>query len=236
MANIARLPAGLANADTYEIFDDFEWMVTAHRWTTVVADGGSATVGTTRGGVVALVNDTAADNDEIYLYSTGTIFTLAAGKPMYGEGRIQFTESNTDDANVAFGFASGVAADLIVNDGGGMRTSGSILAIYKVDGGTAWKCLTRSNGVVYDNTSSKTAGGSSYQTLAIEVVDLDTLTATVVFKCDGELLRDATTNQVIRHNIAVASASAMSLFVGQKNGSASNESVLVDYLGASQVR
>lgn len=234
MANVARLTPELANADTYSIFDDFDWFVTAHRWTSVVADGGSIAVNNATGGTITLTNDTAADNDEIYVYSTSAPFLLAANKPFYGEGRIQFSESNTDDANVAFGFASSVGANLIVDDGAGMRTSGSILAIYKVDGGTAWKCLTRSNGVVYDNTSSKTAGGSSYQTLAIEVVETTSTYATVVFKCDGEFLKDATTGQVIRHNIAVASAAQMALFVGQKNGSANNEATTIDYLGASQ--
>ena len=238
MANFAYMPEALANAEhSFGLFDDFTWFVTAHQWASTVTDGGSIAVATDAvGGVIRLTNDTAADNDEIYVASANANFLLAAGKNLYGECRLQFSEANTDDANVAFGFASSVGADLIVNDGGGMRTTGTVLAIYKVDGGTAWQCVSRNGSTVYTNTSSTTAGGSAFQTLGVEVVELLSTTCTVVFKVDGQVLRDATTGQPIRHQLPYSGATAMQVFVGQKNGSANNELTSVDYIGVVQAK
>lgn len=238
MANFAYMPETLANAKhSFNMFDDFTWFVTAHQWASTVADGGSIAVATdVAGGVIRLTNDTAADNDEIYVASANANYLLAANKNLYGEARIQFTESNTDDANVAFGFASSVGANLIVDDGGGMRASGTVLAIFKVDGGTVWKCESRNGSTVYTNTSNTTAGGSAFQTLGIEVVELLGTTATIVFKCDGVILRDSTTGQPIRHQLPFSGATAMQVFVGQKNGSANNELTSVDYIGTVQAK
>lgn len=240
MANFAYLPPELANAKhSFAIYDDFTWFVTAHQWASTVADGGSIVVahgGAGAVGAIALTNDTAADNDEIYVASANALFTIAAGRNLYAEAKLKFTEANTDDANVAFGFASSVGANLLVDDGGGMRTTGTVLAIYKVDGGTKWKCESRNNATVYTNTSSTTAGGGTYQTLAVEVVELLTTTCTVVFKVDGVILRDDTTGQPIRHQLLYASADAMQVFVGQKNGSANNELTTVDYIGVVQAK
>lgn len=240
MSNFAYMPDALANAKhSFSLFDDFTWFVTAHQWASTVADGGSIVVsggGAGASGAIALTNDTAADNDEIYVASANALFTIAAGRNLYAEAKLKFSEANTDDANVAFGFASSVGANLIVDDGAGMRVTGTVIAIYKVDGGTKWKCESRNNANVYTNTSSTTAGGGSYQTLGIEIVELLTTACTVVFKVDGQVLRDETTGQPIRHQLLFASADAMQVFVGQKNGSANNELTTVDYIGVVQAK
>lgn len=238
MANFAYLPADLANADhTLAVFDDFSWFVTAHNWTSTLTDSGTATItaGTTRLALAAS-DGTVADNDQSYLASTNAFLLPAAGKNTYVEGKIQFTEANTDDANVAFGIASSVAAELIIDDGAGMRASGTVIAIYKVDGGTNWVCVSRNGSTVYTNTSSTTAGGSADQTLAIEIVELLSTTCTVVFKVDGVILRDSTTGQPIRHQLPYSGLTASQVFVGVKNGSANAEVLNVEYLGAVQAR
>ena len=236
MANFSHLPAGLERPSSFQVFDDFNWLVTAHNWTTLVADGGtSATVSTTFGGVVPLVTG-ATDNNEAAVYMTNAQFLLAANSNTYGEIRAKYAEANTDDANVFLGFASAPGANLLVDDGAGPRTSGTIIGFYKVDGGTAWICYTRSNSVVYSNTTQITAGSTAYAIFGIEIVELNSLTATVVFKIDGQLLRDATTGAVIRHNIAVASATAMGLVAYVKAGGANSETLNVDYMGATAAR
>lgn len=236
MANSAYPSQDLVNAKhSYNLFDDFEWYISPHRWTSIVADGGSIVLTGGANGLITLTNDTAADNDEIYVHTTNAIFTVAAGKDLYGECRLTFTESNTDDANVAFGFASSVAADLIIDDGGGMRASGSVFAIYKTDGSTVWKVVSRNGSTAYTNTSTKTAGGG-YQVLTLKITERLSTGFTVVPTVDGELLRDETTGQVIRHNVLYSGLSAMQMFVGQKNGSANNEAVTVDYMAACKAR
>lgn len=243
MSNILRVPDAVevmyAPQGAVWLEDDFDWYITAHRWTTVVSDSGTIAGGDAANGILTLTpsDGTVADNDEAYLKASNETFLVAAGKPLYGECRLQFTEINTDDANVAFGFANAVAANLIVDDGAGLRTSGSILAIYKVDGETVWRCVSRNSGAseVTITQSTTTAGGSSYQRLQIEVVDVRGTTATVVFKVDGIHLKDSN-NVTIKHEITIASQTEMQPFVGVKNGGANLETVLVDWIVAGQTR
>ncbi len=236
MANFAHLPAGLERPWSFEMFNDFDWFVTAHQWTSLAADSGtSVAVGTTPGGVAVLTTG-ATDNNEAALYTTNAVFLLAANKNTYGEFRAQYAEAATNAANVFLGYASSPGANLLVDDGAGPRTSGTIIGFYKVDGDTKWVCYTRSNSVVYTNTSTNTAGGSAYQTFGIEIVELLGTTCTVVFKIDGQLLRDSSTGQVIRHNILVASASAMALVAYVKAGGATSEVLNVDYSGGCAAR
>ena len=238
MANFAYLPADLANAKhSLAVFDDFDWYVTAHRWTATTTDSGAVTItaGTTVASL-AMSDGTVADNDECYLASTNANYLVAAGKNLYGEARIQFTEANTDDANIAFGFSSSVAANIIVDDGAGLRTSGTHFVIYKVDGGTAWICESRNGSTVSRNTSSTTAGGSAYQVLGVEIVELTTTTCTAVYKVDGVILRDATTGQPIRHQVLYSGLSNCQLWAGGKNGGANLETLNIDYIAAVQAK
>ena len=233
MANILRQPQWLREiADTFSWFDDFQWFISPHYWTSVLTDSGTAAAAGV-GGVVTLTNSdgTVADNDEAYIGSTVVAYKPAAGKPLYVEALIQFTEANTDDANVAFGLASSVGANLIVDDGAGMRTSGTVIAIYKVDGETVWRFVTRNGTDVTTSLSTETAGGSSYQRLGIEIVDVLGSYATVVPTIDGRLMRDSTTGQPIRHTLLLTGIAAASLFVGGKNGGGTLETTLVDYIG-----
>lgn len=238
MANFAYMPADLANADhTLALYDDFTWFVTAHNWTSTLTDSGTAsiTAGTTDVSLAAS-DGTVADNDEAYVATTNAAFLPAAGRNLYFETKIKFTEANTDDANVAAGLASSVAANLIVDDGAGMRASGTVFAIYKVDGGTAWVCVSRNGSTAYTNTSGTTRSSGSYQTLGIEIVELLSTTCTVTFKVDGQILRDATTGQPIRHQILYSGLSNCQAFVGVKNGDTNLETLHADYIGVVQAR
>lgn len=235
--NIPRLPEALAIAsDTFQVFDDFHWYISPQLWTSVLTDLGAVTVASA-GGIasVAASDGTVADNDEGYIGTTASTFKPAANKPIYFEALVQWTEANTDDANVAVGLASSVAANLIVDDGAGLRASGAVIALYKVDGGTVWRFVTRNGSDVTDSVSTTTAGGSAYQKLSIEVIDARSTHATVVPRVDGALLKDSNGN-VIRHELPLASIAACSLFAGVKNGGANLETLNVDYIGAVQTR
>ncbi len=238
MANFAYLPADLASAEhSLGLFDDFTWFVTAHNWTSTLTDSGTASVtaGTTEVALAAS-DGTVADNDEAYLATTNACFLPAAGKNLYFEARIKFTEANTDDANVAVGLASSVGANLIVDDGAGMRASGSVFAVYKVDGGTSWVCVSRNGSTVSTNTSSTSSTNTGYQTIGVEVVELLGTTCTVVFKVDGVILRDATTGQPIRHQVLYSGLSNCQAFAGVKNGGGNMETLSVDYIGVVQAK
>lgn len=240
MANVVRTAVcDLINKDDVIIIqDDFLYdQIDTAGFIDTITDSGTVTMGDAVGGIAALVpsDSSVADNDEAYFASPNEVFKLAAEKPLYAKARIQFTEANTDDANVFFGFGSAIAANFIVDNGAGMRTTGDVLGIYKVDGGTKWICISQVNGTAVTTTSTTTAGGSSYQKLEVEVVDHDSVAGYATFKCNGEYLRD-TNGLVIRHRVPYASSTEMQVGFGVKNGFTNLETLNVDYVAAVQQR
>lgn len=220
-----------------EVFSDFEEYVTGDLFTLVASDSGTATVGDAAGGILTLApsDGTAADNDESYLRTTKELFLFANDKPCYFEVRLQYAESATDDANVCVGFMSAVAADSIQDDGAGPKANYSGAVIYKVDGGTVWICESSLGTSQVTTTTTSTAGGSSYQVLSIGFQPVTSTAGEVTFGINGEPFRDSN-GSVIKHAITYTSATEMHAFVGAKNGSASAESIAVDYLYACQTR
>lgn len=201
----------------------------------VATDGGSVTVSDGVKGILAMTpsDATEGDNDEIYLCTDREVIKFAAGKTYIMEASIQFTEANTDDANVIFGSTNAVAADLLVDNGAGPKATGDYVAMWKVDGGTQWYC-----GICSANTETPTAftlgspkttaGGSSYQKLTIKVICLTSTRAKATFAVDGVCIGDI--------DFVYSSATEQQLVLGVKNGTTSKETLNVDYLGFEQVR
>lgn len=226
--------------------DWVDGFVTGDRWTPLTADLTSAstqclvlaTTGNERG-ILSITQD-ATDNDECYFQMTKLPFKFMAGKPMYCETRLQFTEGNTSGQNIIFGFLSvapGSMANALIDDGGGPVASASMAVIYKVDGGTVWRCRSQIGAAVgqTDSISNKTAGGSSYQTLRIEVNPYSTTNAEIIYFCDGEQLKTSA-GVPIKHDLVYTNAVVMGCCFGQKTGSATAEVLLNDYICARQKR
>ena len=236
---LLELPDDLKNRRMFGFFDDFEWYVTAHRFTSVLSNSGTIAVGDAAGGIVTLTpsDGTVADNDEAYLKSTAEMFLFANEKPLLYEVRQKFVEANTDDANVAHGFMNAVAADSILDTGGGPAASFSGAVLYKVDGGTVWRFRTSVGTDYVDTVTRHTAGGSSYQTLRIEIrqgsAGAGGLEAVPFL--DGVQMQDAN-YKPIKHAITYTSATEMNAFSGVKNGDTNLETLLLDYMAAYQLR
>lgn len=240
MSALLKFPPAWQNArQQYEAFDDFFTDQSDLAWVDTITDTGTALVNDAVNGVMVLTpsDGTVADNDEVYLASANELFLFAADKPFIGRCRLKFVETASGVYNAFFGFANAIAANTLVDDGGGMRASGSIAAIYKVDGETVWRCVTRNNGTVTVSQSSTTAGGTSYQELEIEVVPFTSTQVHVVFRVDGVPLKDATTGLPIVHTVTVASATEMSIGAGAKLGATTNNDTLnIDYIGFAAIR
>lgn len=242
MANLVRFAYPLWDLESFFIFDDFWQDQSDINWIDTVTDTGTVTMGDWENGQVELdpSDATVADNDEAYMGSASENFLVASNRSLYFRTRISYQEQNTDDANIAVGFANAVAANLIVDDGAGIRTTGNWFSIFKVDGETLWRCGCR-NGTATSNTQSTTTAGvandqTNWQTLEIHVHDFDGGTnVQVTYAVDGLLLRD-TNNLVIKHTSLIASATEMQAFLGVKNGGANNELLYSDYVFAGQTR
>ena len=230
MQLLQRSPALLKARLDFELFDDFLWYISPHLWTSLVADTGStcAIDADGVGGIVQLGTDTT-DNDETCLASTNELALFAADKPFYAECRLQYTELTGNAANVAFGFADALGADQITDNGGAAAINSSGALIYKLDGGTVWRCNSENNAVATDTVGIQTAGGASYQTLAIEVVPVDATNVEITYFVDTRPITDSR-NRPIKHTVAYASATEMDFGVYMKTGTTEALTVNVDYI------
>jgi len=222
----------------FAIEDDFTGgLLDAVKWTDTSPDSGATVAGSDAAGGAAVLTTGATDNNEAYLLSKQEVFLFAANKPLKVACRLKFTEAQTDDANVAFGLANAVGANTIVDDGAGLKTNFSGVAIFKVDGGTRWKVMSSlaTTQEIVDLTASlsydklaKTAGGGVYQILEIDWQPISGTVGEARFFIDGV--------HVYTLSFTFTSATEMNLFVGVKAGGANSEVVTVDYLYGVQQR
>ena len=224
-------------------FDDFQGFLTAtstDKYTVVTAVDGTVLIGDAAGGVVTIANGTAtiADNEDCYLAREPEAFLPAEDKPLIFETRLKFSEVSTNTCNVIAGVTDGVAANLLVNDGAGPKTSGTTLAFFKKDGNLNWHIhvslsttqtsveLTAANSL---NKIANVAGSSAYQVLRIEFQPINATQAEVRFFINDVLVYKIT-------DWVFTSATEVQSVVGCKGGTAAAMSVLVDYLMTYQLR
>lgn len=225
-----------------DFFDDFNHMDLVGLWVDTSTDTGAAPTLATDGESAVVLTTGATNNNEAYL-SSNRLWDVVADKPIVFETRLKYTESATDDANVAMGFCSAAAADAILDDGGGPAASYSGALFFKVDGGTAWQFETSVAGAQTTNTiSNVTPGGGTYQSFRIEIRPIDSTTAEVVPLIDSSggnnfvQCKDATTGNLIKHTITYTSYAAAEVMLGVKAGSASSETPRWDYVRVSQAK
>jgi hypothetical protein len=237
--NINRFTSRLWDWDTVSIEDDFTQTLDTNKWTAQTTDTGTAAVGSEDNGLLTLTPSDAsvADNDEVYVASAKALFTFGTNRALYARGRAKFVETASGIYNAFFGFMSSAlsAQNLIVDDGGGLRATGSICAIHKIDGETVWRATTRNGSTSTTSTSTKTAG-AAYQLLEVMLNDWDGVSMQATFKVDGDFLKDSN-GLVIRHTVLIASATIMSLAFGAKLGAiTNNDTFIFDKVYAAQTR
>lgn len=237
--NLARFTSEQWQLDCFHVFDDFWMDQTDLTWVDTVTDTGTVAIGDEAGGVATLTpsDGTVVDNDEAYLQTANELFLWAANRELYFKARVQFVETAAGVYNVAFGVANAPVADTLIDNGGGIRASGSLAVIYKVDGESVWRCTARGNTTVTISQSSTAAVGSTWYVLEIIVKDWDGVQMEVSYKVDGAYLKDANTGSIITHRVPIASATEMAMFVGCKLGAGTNnDTTKIDYALGCQTR
>jgi hypothetical protein len=239
MANLARYTQTLVDLDAPFVYSHFMEAIGTRDWTSTVTDSGTIASGNTVNGNVVLTpaDGTVADNDEAYLSSINQPFIFATNTSIYGRCKLKFTETTATIYNVGFGFMNAPGANMLIDDGGGPKVSGSTLAIVKVDGSGVWKCYSACNGTSTVSTSSGAGSAAVTATdYVLEIIanDWDGVSMEVAFKVDGVYLKDSA-GATIKHTVAIASAAQMALWVGAKLGAATNnDTTTVDYIYGSQ--
>ena len=224
-------PTLLRARNNFEIFDDFLNYVTTDLWTSDTTDDNDVApaVGDAEHGILTL-SATTDDNEETGVFSTRELALFQADCTMVFETRLQYAEAATSAANVAVGMCDAPNIDdWITDNGGALATSGSGMAIYKLDGGTVWRGNVEINGTVKDDASTQTAGSASYVRLTLEARAVDATNLEVMYFLD-DLPLLLSTGRPILHTIAYASATEMNLQLYLKIGSTTTETVLVDYV------
>lgn len=235
-------PDGLLNPHLwFRGGSDFEFYTTTDEFSTVATDSGTAAVSDGVGGVITLTpsDGSVTDNDETYIKGTKEIYKFATDKPICIRSRVQFTEGNTDDANILVGMMNAVAANSIQDNGAGPPANSSHVCFFKVDGGTRWNFELSVGTSQVTMELDVTAGGASYQRLDCDVREEGGYLIAIPY-IDGVQPKEYRTNgdgKPAQLRLAIGSPTEMQLIAGIKNGADTTaEALLVDYLWGYQQR
>jgi hypothetical protein len=235
--------------DSYTTWSDFDHYVTADSFTTVASNSGTVAVADGTPSFVRITpsDGSVADNDESYMKGTTEIYKFATGKPFFMAAKVRPWSTTLLETNLIVGIKDAVAADTLVDTGGGPPSSYSGAVFYKVDGGTKWVCESSIATTQTTVTSDHTVGNNSWDILAIEVLPISSTESEVhFFSGDVGTAGDYKLTEVGLDNdgtkffvqtITHTSATEMQLCFGVKNGAATNTNLLdVDWCVATQKR
>jgi hypothetical protein len=237
MSNILRFTHEMNELDTVKVWNDFIDDQSDIYAVDTITDTGTVLMGDDVNGIATLTpsDGTVADNDEAYIATPNEWLKFGTNREIYIRHKFSYTAVVAADPNWAVGAQNAVAANSIV-DNGGVKTSGSTLAIEKKDGETKFRCTTACNGTAVTTLSNLTMAAATNYVTEIICKDHDGTNMWATFKVNGDYLNDA--NGVrIRHEVPIASATEMSLFAGIKLGAATNnDTLLLDYWYAATNR
>ncbi|RPI88841.1 MAG: hypothetical protein EHM42_04065 [Planctomycetaceae bacterium] len=231
------LPPDLRDRRMFGFFDDFEWYLSPHRWTSLSADAGTsvAAAATAVGGTVVLTTG-AVDNSECALGTTVKLFRPADDKPLVFDARLQYAEAAVNAANLFAGFADVLTtADLLQDNGNGPKASFFGAGLFKVDGDSAWRCVSARGALQTVTAGVASAGGPAPQTVRVEIQPVDATNAEVTFYVDDLPLRDLA-GLPVKHTLTLTGFASLQAGVFAKAGSATSETISVDYIAAYQLR
>lgn len=241
MSKGLNLPLAAYDLSLYHGFVDHFHRKDTTFWTTTSADAGTAAVGDAAGGIITLTSGdgTPVDNDECYLSTTAEVFLFAAGKPLHFRARTQLTQAATNAANCIAGVVNGVAADLLVDNGGGPKTTAYGAFFYAKDGSLNWFVgfsnsttqnlaeLTATNSLT---KSAKVVATTAYQLLEIDVIPKTATTCDVIFKIDGSTVY----KMMDQTFTSTPGTTEMSAVLGVKAGTGVNQTFLADAVACFQ--
>ena len=231
-----------AGRDNIEVYDDFEYYVTADTWTTVADNSGTVAVSDGTKGVVKInpSDATTIDNDQTYLVSTAEMFLFANKKPLVFETRVRPVFNTSANINVLAGVMNNVAADSIQDNGAGPSADYHGANFFLKDGDATWWCESSIGATQTTVDTGITAANNTWTTLRFEVSDLSSTQSQINFFIDDEECGwDVTTKpgQKITQTVTFSSATEMQVCLGCKNGSTNDSQYLdADYVGCRQRR
>lgn len=231
----APLVNGLAPNDYVMFFDDFITIAlddqTGFPTDFVIVSDAAGTTGDGADGLGGwlTVACTNTDNNETYLSSLNGAFIFNATKKVYFEARLKLREGSTNTANWIIGLSNTVAANSLLDNGGGPMASYDGAVFFKTDGaGMKIQFETSNAGTQVTNaTLSAFVSGTVYKVGFV----YDPLDGTT-----GRITPYVNDVAGTPHAITIAGLEEMHILVGVKTGSAHVAALLVDYIYVAQER
>jgi len=210
-----------ARGQKCEYFDDFFTFDDGDDYIDTVTDAGTIETTDAANGVLSIASGGTAQN-ESYVSSDIECFKFQTDKRLFFEARVKLTEANTDDANIIVGLSDTVAANSLLDTGGGPMASYDGAVFFKVIDGTVWQFETSNAGVQTTNTSVGAYADDTWVKLGFLYDYNDGVTAIVTPYVDGV----AGTAK----NLTITGLEEMHILLGLKSGGANAEALLVDYV------
>jgi len=169
-----------------------------------------------------------ADNDYQLLASASKPFKFASRKPLFFDCSITLTEAATNVANWVVGLSSVTTSGFLANDGAGPPGTYDGAVFFKVDGTMTVQFETSAATSQVTNASVATFTSAATYRLGFHFNPNDGTTGIITPYVNGVAYAP--------HSIALASLGLMNAIVGVKAGSASAETLSVDYFRCYAVR
>lgn len=212
-------------AGAVEFFEDFfvfDGTATVGLWNDAVTDGGTIAAIDGANGLMSIATDTT-DEDESYISSQFESFLFTTTKSLHFEAKVKLTEANTNTSNIIVGLSDTVAADSLLDAGGGPMASYDGCVFFKVDGGTVWQFETSNAGTQVTDTDVGAFSDGAFQTLIFDYDFNDGVTAKVTAIVDG-------TADAVLKNLVISGLQEMHILLGVKTGDGNAETLIVDYV------
>lgn len=187
-----------------------------------VHDGTPATgVTDALNGVLSLTT-TTTDNDECYISSVAECWKCVTNKRIFFEARLALTEAATNAANWIIGLSDAVAANSLLDNGGGPMASYDGIVFFKVDGTMKIQFETSNLTAQVTNATLANFASATWYKVGFMYDPNDGVTAKVTPFVDG------VAGTV--HDLTIAGMEEMHILIGVKAGTGAAQPLTVDYV------
>lgn len=225
------------------VFDDFLFYVDTQMWTKAVTSSGTVAITAGINGILTLTGSTT-QYSEALIKSTNADYVFTNNMPMVFECRLNYQETDTNNAAIFFGVTDSFATLLIAN-GGDVKSSFTGCGIYKISGSTVWKTVSSVTTTQNKNTSVTTTLQTATtpagdQILRIAVNPISTTVAEITYFVNDSQLRATAspgTTYPIKDQYTFASTGLRTGFYVQNgSGATVTQPVNLDYICAENLR
>jgi len=229
-----------------ELFSDFTSYVSGTDFSSVLTASVTAATSDSFPGVVTLTDVPAVANDEAYIVGASKFLDISQAGAIVFECAFRYAEQNTAYLNLIAGLTSNTTSGILATGSGGPRTTSSNFLVSKAGNATTlqpYSCYSRGSIGTNFLQTLKTdqlpiADNTTWNTIRIEVVRIDSSYVEATYKFNGQPMLDAVRHQPFKHRCQYGTALPMAPVVGFRTGATATnaETIDIDYIYAGQMK